>query len=383
VLATHATLTVTAAQERGYLAHRHGLHPADEPATIENLASAHAGLHAARLPTPFVTLRARLPEFTAKELRQALEPGGHLIKLRTCRRTLHIYPLDEAPAAHAATVRQRLGACAATVRRLGKDPKILTRITPLIRQALTDGPLPHRELETLVLAAGLRVRAQRVVLGELVRLAIKWLWESGDLVYHNAADSLHRERREFSLTAQAHPGLQLNHLTASAAATVLLRRYLAAFGPASIEDFQWWSGLTRNEITPALAALRPDLINVRIDEHPASLLLLAEHEPHLLAAASLPSDHVDLLAYEDPALKGYFATRRRYVDDEHRATLFNSIGEVRASIAVAGRCVGTWQFDRATRTINHILHAPVPAAAQPAIAGRLDDMTEFLRSEPC
>lgn len=209
---TCVVLTVSAAQERGYRAGCHGLHPNVGPVTIEELASAHAGLHAARLPTPFVTLRSRLPEFAAKDLRQALEPGGSLIKLRTCRRTLHIYPLVEAGAAHNATLRQRLAACASSVRRLGKDPKILNRLAPLVREALLRGPLPHRELEQQVLAAPLQIRARQDVLRELVRLAIKWLWESGELVYRNAADSLHRERREFHLSHVAHPALQLNHI---------------------------------------------------------------------------------------------------------------------------------------------------------------------------
>jgi hypothetical protein len=351
--------------------------------TIEELASAHAGLHAARLPTPFVTLRARLPGFAARELRQALEPANSLVKLRTCRRTLHIYPLTEAGAAHTATLRQRLAACAATVRRLDKDPKVLTRLAPFVREALAAGSLPHRELEQQVLAAQPRIRARRDLLGELVRLAIKWLWESGELIYRNAAESLHRERREFHLTQLAHPALQLNHLDTSQAIQLLLRRYLGAFGPASIGDFQWWSGLTRGEVAPALAGLRPELIDVQLDGQPEPLLLLAEHEPYLLTAEPLPNTHVGLLAYEDPSLKGYFATRHRYVDDQHRTTLFNTIGEVRASIAVAGRCVGTWQFDRRTRTSDHLLYASVPEATRRAVTEQLDRMTEFLRSEPC
>jgi hypothetical protein len=324
----------------------------------------------------------RLPGFAAKQLRQALEPGGSLIKLRTCRRTLHIYPLAEAGAAHNATLRQRLAACAASVRRLGQDPKILTCLTPLIREALARGPLPYRELEHQVLAAPLRIQARWDVLGELVRLAIRWLWESGELVYRNAADSLHREHREFHLTHLAHPALQLSHIDTGQAVQLLLRRYLTAFGPASIDDFQWWSGLTRGEITPALAALRPELTDIRFTGQPEPLLLLAEHEPRLRTAEPLPNNHVDLLASEDPSLKGYFTTRHRYVDDQHRSLLFNTIGEVRPSIAVAGRCVGTWQFDRRTRTTNRHLYVSVPKVVRLAVTERLEHMTEFLRSEP-
>jgi hypothetical protein len=111
--------------------------------------------------------------------------------------------------------------------------------------------------------------------------------------------------------------------------------------------------------------------------------LLAEDEPRLRAAEPLPSDHVALLAYEDPTLKGYHATRHRYVDQQHRDRLFNTIGEARASIALAGRYVGTWQFHRATRTISHNLDAALSPATQRAVVARLDHMIEFLRSEPC
>jgi Winged helix DNA-binding domain len=376
-------ITVTAAQERGYLAHRHGLHPAGPPMTIAQLAAAHAGLHAARLPTPYVTLRARLPGFAAKELRGGLEPGGGLIKLRTCRRTLHIYPLADAPAAHAATHRLRLGACAATLRRLGFAPKILTRFTPAVHDALATGPLPHRDLEREVLAATARVRVRRAARTELVRLAIKWMWEDGELLYRNTANSLHREIREFHLTTQAHPQIQLNDIDPATAVRTLLRHYLTAFGPASIDDFHWWSGLNLREITPAIAGLRPDLVDIRIEGQPAGLLLLAEHEPDLLAAEPLPPNHIRLLAHEDPALKGYFTTRHRYVDDPHRELLFNSIGEARASITMAGRCIGTWQFHRTTRTIDHHLYTQLSTALHRAITDQLDEMTDFLRTEPC
>ena len=381
--ATPTVLTVTAAHERGFLAYRHGLHPAAPAGTLQQLATAHAGLHAARLPTPYVTLAARLPEFTAKELRQALEPGGGLIKLRTCRRTLHIYPLGEAAAAHTATLALRLGATAASTRRLGKDPTVLLRLAPVIRDTLAGGPLPHRELEQRVLAAPPPIRARRDQLGALVRLAIKWLWESGELAYRNTADSLHRERREFHLTHLAHPRLRLDGVDVDQAVLLLLRRYLAAFGPASIEDFRWWSGLNRAAITPALAALRPDLVDVRLDQKPDRLLLLAEDEAGLRRAEPLPSDHVTLLAYEDPALKGYFTTRHRYLNQHHRGVLFNTIGEARASIALAGRPIGTWAFNRATRSIEQDLFTPVPAGARRALAERVGRMTDFLRSEPC
>jgi hypothetical protein len=266
---------------------------------------------------------------------------------------------------------------------LGFEPTVLRRFATAVRDALAGGPLPHRELEQQAQAATSRVRATQETRTQLVRLAIKWLWEDGELFYRNTADSMHHEVREFQLTTHAHPNLQLNALDHDVAVRMLLRRYLVAFGPASVRDFTWWSGLNQRDIAPALATMNPDLIAVRIDEQPAELLLLAEHEHDLRTTEPLPRHHIQLLAYEDPALKGYFTTRHRYTDDAHRAILFNTIGEVRASIAVAGRCVGTWQFHRTTRTIEHNIYGRVTNPIQRAIHTRLDEMTEFLRGEPC
>jgi hypothetical protein len=145
-VAARAVLMVTTEQERGYRAARHGLHPPPCRPRSRTSRRPTLGCTPHGYQPPFVTLRSRLPGFGAKELRTALGPGGSLIKLRTCRRTLHIYSLADAGVPHAATLRQRLGSCAATVHRLGQDPAVLPGSAPLIREALAAGPLPHREL---------------------------------------------------------------------------------------------------------------------------------------------------------------------------------------------------------------------------------------------
>jgi hypothetical protein len=65
-------------------------------------------------------------------------------------------------------------------------------------------------------------------------------------------------------------GLDLDE---SASIEVLVRRYLAAFGPATAKDMQTWSGLTK--LAPVFERLRPELVCLR-DEDGRELFDLPE-----------------------------------------------------------------------------------------------------------
>ncbi|MET9291001.1 crosslink repair DNA glycosylase YcaQ family protein [Streptomyces sp. NPDC003077] len=370
------TVTLPAAVERAAVATRHGWGTLPGPPDLAALAVAQAGLHAARLLTPYVTAHTRLPDFSADHLRTALAPGGTLVKVRCMRRTLHLWAREHVADAHAATLRLRLGATAATARRHGLGRTDLERWGVHCRDALTGGPLAYRDLQERLMKHHLGASP------EAVRLGIKWAWESGHITCRNTASSLHREHRHFSLLEHAHPGLRLAPTDPLTATTRLIRHYLRAYGPASEADLLWWSGLPRTQISPALAALRSALTTVRVEGLPGDLLTLSEDLHDLRATDPLPADHVRLLAFEDPTFKGYFATRDRYRSPDHDSQVFNTIGEVHATITVAGRIVGTWGWDKKTRTVQHRLLTRLPVSARRHLRERLDQVEAFLRTEP-
>ena len=45
-------------------------------------------------------------------------------------------------------------------------------------------------------------------------------------------------------------------------------------------------------------------------------------------------------------------TRLRYVNDKHYNSLFNQIGEVRASIIHNGKAIGIWEWDKKNKKIK-------------------------------
>ncbi|MCP2303274.1 winged helix DNA-binding domain-containing protein [Actinokineospora globicatena] len=124
---------------------------------------------------------------------------------------------------------------------------------------------------------------------------------------------------------------------------VLVRRYLAAFGPASPADAQAWSGLTGLR---EVFERQPDLL-VFHDESGRVLYDLPE-------APRPPQDTpapVRLVAAFDNLVLSH-ADRTRVIDDEHRKPVIMGTGNgnVRPTVLVDGRVVGMWGTRRVKRT---------------------------------
>jgi Winged helix DNA-binding domain len=366
---------VPLAQERGFALRRHIL---DGTAGHEpyEVAAALVGLHAARLSSPWVAMRARVAEFESADLRRPLVEEPSLIKLRCMRRTLHILPFDLAAVAHTARLDQRLGHVLATLKRSGHTERSLRTAASHVLDAATGGLRPYRDLERAVTAAHPKAV-------ELIRLAIRWLWERGELVYQDLSPSLHHEQRAFARAADAAPGLDLAAHAPTDAKNALVRAHIAGYGPVSVNDIVWWSGLRRSEVTSALNHHREELIGVRIPTIRDEVLLM-DHAGAgaLLAADAADPEHVTLLGHEDPALKGYFNTRARYVDDAGYARLFNPIGEARASVMIGGAIAGVWTWDRRRRRIATDLFRRLPNQLASALKERVASMEAFLRADP-
>lgn len=368
---------VSAEQERAYRLARHGLLPsaASAPA-LDALAGVTFGLHAARQSSPWVTLRTRLPGFKAAELRSMLGVERRLIKVRCMRQTLHILPLELARTAHHATLPQRLGPCMARLRRIGGSERALRSACNRVRAVLGDDPVPYRQLEADATSSPERIG--------LTRIAIKWLWETGELAHVDLSPSLHHEHRAFVLTERRYDGLLLCAPPADhrACCDALITEHLRAFGPASVADTAWWSGLGATAVRGAVDRAGDQFVKVAVDGIGEELLLSADQLEALRQADPLDADHVTLLAYEDPALKGYFATRSRYVSGADYELLFNTIGEARAAVMVGGLAAGIWGFDRRARRVTHTPMRRLGRRMQKLIAERLLDLEDFLRAEP-
>jgi hypothetical protein len=121
----------------------------------------------------------------------------------------------------------------------------------------------------------------------------------------------------------------------------LVRGYLAAFGPASVQDMQTWSGLTHlREMFDGLAS---ELLEFH-GENGVELFDLP-NSPRPPADTPVP---VRFLAEFDNVLLAH-ADRTRVIDPEDRSRLFTSNGIIPGAVLLDGMVQATWRLPRSPK----------------------------------
>jgi len=294
-------------------------------------AVAHlCGLQAQEPQEPFVGLWSRLHAFDPVVLSDLLV-GRRVVRTHLMRRTVHLLTAEDVlawRARHDAMLRQRvlgtyrreldgvdLGELAAAGRAVLADgePRSMTELARAVADRWpAPGPRPLGEM----LVAALLPMAQlpprgvwRAKAGVRNVLLSSWLGREVDPPAPDGADPV---------------------------GEALVRRYLAAFGPAATADLRAWSGLAG--LPAAVAAIREELVAFR-DERGRELLDLPG-APRPDPDTPAP---VRFLPAFDNAILGY-ADRGRIIDDVHRGL---SVAGARV-VLVDGRVAATWNVEDGT-----------------------------------
>jgi hypothetical protein len=156
------------------------------------------------------------------------------------------------------------------------------------------------------------------------------------------------------------------------AATLVLERYLRAFGPASKRDVAAWAGVAQRDFAAAWERL--DTVSYR-DEQGTELLDLPG-EPLPPAATKLP---VRFLARWDQVLLAY-ADRDRIIPPELGPLRLTLSGA--QTVTVDGRVAASWKLERDTRRVKVVIepHTEIRKSAHAQI--RAEAKRTALFAEP-
>jgi hypothetical protein len=196
---------------------------------------------------------------------------------------------------------------------------------------------PHHDPQALAMAVRTFV--------PLVQPAPRGLWGRSGAARHTSAEHwLDRPLAAFSLDD-------------------LILRYLGAFGPASVQDVQAWSGLTK--LGEAVERLRRRLVTFR-DENGVELFDLPDGprpEP------GTPAPPRFLPEYDNALLS--HADRARIVTPDQGKRIFT-----RGALLVDGFVRGAWRFDK-QRALELELFEPLSRADARAVKGESARLVEF------
>ncbi|MCV7279338.1 AlkZ family DNA glycosylase [Mycolicibacterium flavescens] len=365
----------TVDERRARLARRHFL--CAPAGSVDDVVRGLIALHATDPATPYLSLWSRLPGFSVADLDAALYHHRGVVKHLAMRRTLWAVPTDDLPAVQCAASdrvagneRRRLIADAQKAGVCVDGAKWLAAARTAVLDYLTaNGPTDAKSLRTaLPELAGTYDPAPGKTWGGETPLAPRVLTviaAEGDIVRGPNDGRWTTSRPRWVPTRDwIEPGEPVDP---EAARATLLRRWLSAFGPATVTDVKWWFGHT---LTWARQGLR-DVDAVEVDLDGTSGYVL----PDDLEPEPEPEPWVALLPGLDVTTMGWFD--RGWYLDGLRERVFDRNGNAGPTAWCDGRVVGAWAQDDDGR-VEVRLAAEVGRAAAKALQQRAAELTEWL-----
>jgi hypothetical protein len=280
------------------------------PRAVERMG----GIQAQYAPSAYIALWSRLSGFERAQLRRALERRS-LVQATVLRGTIHIVS------------RRDFWPWRAAVR--AGDERWLRRVRPFatprrtnaanekLRRALAEGP---RRAEELIAEVG--NEAWEAATADLVRVPPSGTWE----------------RRRADLYGLAEHWVGPDDADEEASRELLVRRYLAAFGPATIADVRSWSRLNREETERALERIGPRLFR----DEGGKLLFDLPRAP--LPDADAPAPPRFLPTWDATLL--VHARRTGVLPEEFRPRIFNTkLPFSMHTFLLDGAVAGGWRYE--------------------------------------
>ncbi|MGX1884883.1 winged helix DNA-binding domain-containing protein [Streptomyces sp. NPDC055287] len=320
------------------------------PSVAEVLGRAFA-LQAQDAAAAALGIRARSSGLTVADVVRATDVERSVVRNWFMRGTLHLVPAADVRWLTSLLGPVFLRLSARRYRELGLGERDLRRGEQVITSALGDGPLSRAELSGRLTGAGFATDGQ-VPVHLLRRCALL------GLICHGPTAG---GEPSFVLLDEWLGSAGTLDVAAEDAAVELVRRYRAAHGPATPEDFAAWSGLS---VTVARRAWR------EAEAGSVSYEAAAEEEP-----AEAMGD-VRLLPAYDNYLLGY-RTRALSVPPDYERLVHPGGGQLRATVTVDGLACATWGR-RAGQPVSVTPFDELPTQVRADLAAEEADVLRFL-----
>jgi hypothetical protein len=265
----------------------------------------------------------RLPNSTDQAMESAIH-NGEILRTHLLRPTWHLVSAEDIRWMLELTAPQIKAALKSRHRELGLSETSITKSKAVIEQALKGGKhLTRSELVAELEKNGIMTSENRAS-HLLLRAELDGIVCSGAKKGKNQTYALLEERVP-----------KTKSLSREKALAKLAGRYFASHGPATLQDFVWWSGLSVSDAKQALEMAKSDLISEKIGSYIywftnfTSIPKRDMEDVHLL-----PAFDEFIISYRDRSAALPFENHHKAVSDN---------GIFRPVIIVNGQVMGIWK----------------------------------------
>lgn len=291
------------------------------------------GVQAQMMSAAEMQLWARRHDLARAAIQSALWKKRSLVKTYGMRGTLHLLPAADFSMYINALKSSVIESTRRIMARFGITAKEIEGLHEAALEVLRAGPLTKGELIARVKPqVSRKLRALMTQFWNIFRSAFTegllcYGPESGKTAVFIRVDQwLPRQKEIPELEAQQ----------------MLLRRYLRAYGPATLQDFSKWTGLRMSEAKAVWATMQDEFIEVSIEGETA-FLLRDDHDQ--LAISSHDGHILRLLPHFDPYLLAH-ADKNHLVSSFHYKRVYRNQGWISPVILLDGRVIGVWSYAR-------------------------------------
>ena len=235
-------------------------------------------------------------------------------------------------------------------------------ITQALQELLAGGKsLPKKVIAEELKSLGFFLD-DRLLTSLLVRSEIEGLLCSGVMQGREATWALLSERVPIICS-----------LTPDEALKQLALKYFRSHSPASLEDFVWWSGLTKTQCRKALALIAREIEEIKIEEEMMYLY-------HKTLDCPDYAKMVLLLPPYDEYLIGY-KSRWVALEKKHTAKAHNNFGIFKPVILHEGRVVGNWKasIDKQGENLTIDFFAEKSKIGKQTLQGAVNQFVQFCK----
>ena len=338
---------------------------------IVKICSNVCGVQAQVLSAAYLSLSCRNQNITKTVINKALIKYRSLVRTSLMRQTLHIIPSNEYSLYINALKRSRLEAYKKRLSGFGITYKEIDKLNQKIVDLLSSEPGDKNELFKIIKP---HLNKNMSKWAESVWSIFKPAIIEGLICYYPSNGN----KSTFIRTDKWLP--EQKEIPGEEAKRILLKKYLKAYGPATVKDFAFWAGMLMKEASEMWDTLKDEMREINVGDSVKYILKkdLSDLRNSVFEKTTinlLPNFDVYLLAHSD---------KSHFIKKEFYKKVFRNAGWISSVILLNGEIIGTWSIENNSKenSFSFDIFEKTSAKLKEQIEEEAERIKIFLNSNP-